>query len=434
MRDHQRGRIYRIVYKGAPPAKKRSLSKTDPAGLLDALASDNMFWRLHAQRLLVERGTEGRRAAARRARAQPVGRCHRHQRRGLPRAVDAAGSWRAGHHDERRVSRRGWSAEASCRRRPQGRRHGAAAHGGCGQAILTAGLLQDPDLHTRLAATLALADMPASPESGRRCTRRARCAELHRQVAEPRVLHRGDAAPEASRPRTTPIATRCRSPRCRRAPDRDIKPDWRAPAAAELASDWKDMQVPGNWEARGLPDFDGVVWFTRTPWWRPAPSPTTLTWAGAEHRGSVGQRPSLTARRCAPRRPRPRRAAAAVGPSSAAGRARRWPCTSFPRARCTPGRIDHGPHPEHAGTRADSWARRSRCTSRPADEVPLAGTWKYRVERQTNAGALYAKPGELAAHVALTAEGGAAGAAGAALPPPAAQAPDVVLRLAVIPG
>ena len=24
------------------------------------------------------------------------------------------------------------------------------------------------------------------------------------------------------------------------------------------------MQVPGNWESRGLPDFDGVVWFTRT--------------------------------------------------------------------------------------------------------------------------------------------------------------------------
>ena len=24
------------------------------------------------------------------------------------------------------------------------------------------------------------------------------------------------------------------------------------------------MQVPGNWESRGLEDFDGVVWFTRT--------------------------------------------------------------------------------------------------------------------------------------------------------------------------
>ena len=67
-------------------------------------------------------------------------------------------------------------------------------------------------------------------------------------------------------------------------------------------------------------------------------------------------------------------------------------------------------------------------------QMPLAGPWKYRVERQTNAGALYSKPGELAAHVAFTAGGGSAGAAGAALPPVAPQAPDVVLRLSVVPG
>ena len=34
------------------------------------------------------------------------------------------------------------------------------------QAILAAGLLHDPDLHTRLAATLAIADMPTSAEIG----------------------------------------------------------------------------------------------------------------------------------------------------------------------------------------------------------------------------------------------------------------------------
>ena len=56
MRDKLRGRIYRVVYKGAPAAKKRSLSKGDTAGLLEALGSDNMLWRLHAQRLIVERG------------------------------------------------------------------------------------------------------------------------------------------------------------------------------------------------------------------------------------------------------------------------------------------------------------------------------------------------------------------------------------------
>src|SRR5258708_36966173 len=51
-----RGRIYRIAYRDAPPAKRWSLSKNDPAGLVAALSADNMFWRLTAQRLIVERG------------------------------------------------------------------------------------------------------------------------------------------------------------------------------------------------------------------------------------------------------------------------------------------------------------------------------------------------------------------------------------------
>ena len=68
------------------------------------------------------------------------------------------------------------------------------------------------------------------------------------------------------------------------------------------------------------------------------------------------------------------------------------------------------------------------------NKMAIAGPWKYRIERQTNAGTLYSKPGELAAHVAFTAGGGLAGAAGAALKPVAPQAPDVVLRLAAVPG
>jgi azurin len=62
----------------------------------------------------------------------------------------------------------------------------------------------------------------------------------------------------------------------------------------------------------------------------------------------------------------------------------------------------------------------------------LAGPWKYRVERSSNNGALYSKPGELAAHVAFTAGGGLTGAAAATLPSVAA-VPDVVLRLSVVP-
>jgi len=64
--------------------------------------------------------------------------------------------------------------------------------------------------------------------------------------------------------------------------------------------------------------------------------------------------------------------------------------------------------------------------------IPLAGTWKYRVERQSNAGALYTKPGELAAHVALA--GTPAAATATLSDTPVRAAPDVVIRLAVKPG
>lgn len=54
MRDVNHGRIYRIVYKKARPYKPLSLSASDTKGLVSALQNDNMFWRMTAQRLLVE--------------------------------------------------------------------------------------------------------------------------------------------------------------------------------------------------------------------------------------------------------------------------------------------------------------------------------------------------------------------------------------------
>jgi putative membrane-bound dehydrogenase-like protein len=58
LRDKAHGRIVRIVYDGARPAEWPKLDPADPAGLVAALKNDNMFWRLHAQRLLVERGQD----------------------------------------------------------------------------------------------------------------------------------------------------------------------------------------------------------------------------------------------------------------------------------------------------------------------------------------------------------------------------------------
>lgn len=54
LRDYSHGRIYRIVYKGKKNRKISALSRDNDKELLAALSSDNMFWRLTAQRIIVE--------------------------------------------------------------------------------------------------------------------------------------------------------------------------------------------------------------------------------------------------------------------------------------------------------------------------------------------------------------------------------------------
>lgn len=58
LRDREHGRIWRVVYEGNPGGEKMTLDKNNPEELLTALQSDNQFWRMTAQRLLVERGKE----------------------------------------------------------------------------------------------------------------------------------------------------------------------------------------------------------------------------------------------------------------------------------------------------------------------------------------------------------------------------------------
>ena len=56
LRDKTHGRIYRIVYKGAKPPATPALDRADEKQLVAALSHENMWQRMTAQRLLVERG------------------------------------------------------------------------------------------------------------------------------------------------------------------------------------------------------------------------------------------------------------------------------------------------------------------------------------------------------------------------------------------
>ena len=54
LRDRTRGRIWRVTYRGGKSYDKIQLSREDPDASVKALGNDNQFWRMTAQRLLVE--------------------------------------------------------------------------------------------------------------------------------------------------------------------------------------------------------------------------------------------------------------------------------------------------------------------------------------------------------------------------------------------
>ncbi len=58
LRDKKHGRIYRIVYDQAEKAERFTLKNASAEKLVSALKHENRFWRIHAQRLLVERGID----------------------------------------------------------------------------------------------------------------------------------------------------------------------------------------------------------------------------------------------------------------------------------------------------------------------------------------------------------------------------------------
>jgi putative membrane-bound dehydrogenase-like protein len=423
LRDRHRGRIYRVSYKGATRPKPRSLSSKDPAGLVAALSSDNMLWRLHGQRLIVERGQKD---------VVP-------QLVALVRntSVDAIGINGGAFHalwtlkglgEIETASTDAYRAAVEALKHPAAGVRKAAAmvlpkSPPAASALVAAGLLRDPDLHTRLAATLAVADMPSSPDIGAALYKESQNQENYGDRWLSRAFY------IAATRHKSAFLTSYKSD-ANKLPFAELpvplrlgatKPDWRVPPANEVSTAWKDMDVPGNWEARGLPDFDGVVWFMRTvdlPAGAPA-SGLTL--------GRVGNVSEVWVN------------GLSVSPQLGGGRGAAGGGRGFipPTYDLPAGTLRAGANTltvRIQNNRNDGGflgTPESMYIEAGGTRIPLAGTWKYRVERQTNAGALYARPGELAAHVAFTDSGGITGGT---LPPPAPQAPDVILRLGVLPG
>ena len=167
LRDKVHGRIYRVCPTDlAVKTTTTTLDPKDGPGLVAALGNDNLFWRLHAQRLLIDRGKKDVIPAlitlVKNGGVDAVGLAPGTihalwTMHGLgvldgsdPAATDAVFA-ALGH------------PSASVRRNAVQVLPGGAPK--AAEAIRATGLLNDSDPLVRLAALLAIADAPASPEA-----------------------------------------------------------------------------------------------------------------------------------------------------------------------------------------------------------------------------------------------------------------------------
>jgi putative membrane-bound dehydrogenase-like protein len=153
LRDHNRGRIYRIVARDTPAVMPKPLAGAPTAELVAALNSDTQYWRLLAQQLIVD----GKKSDAAPALKQLViandgsnGAIH------ALWALQGLGALDADTHKAALLAK-----DARLRRNAV-RALGSDA---AAQALFFgSGVVGDVDLHTRLAAFVKLAEFPTTPE------------------------------------------------------------------------------------------------------------------------------------------------------------------------------------------------------------------------------------------------------------------------------
>jgi len=166
LRDKRHGRVYRLIWEAGKPSNRFDLQDASSQTLIEALHSDNMLWRMHAQRLLVERGDKSAIAALGNLIDDP--------------SLDAIGLNPAAAHALWAIhglggfdgSNAGATAVAiRALHHPSGGVRKAAVDvlprtAESADAIVSGHVLADPDPQVRKSSLLALSEMPPSTNTG----------------------------------------------------------------------------------------------------------------------------------------------------------------------------------------------------------------------------------------------------------------------------
>ena len=163
LRDKTHGRIYRVVYGDEPPNEPRSLANAGTKQLVEALTSSNMFWRRHAQRMLIEQQDQNAipllidllRREKVDAIGLDVGAIHALQ------TLFSLSAFRSEQHRDVFADALNHTSSSVVRNAVQ-----LTPHVSFGHSVLTnSKAFASPDPQVRLAALLAIAQMPPSPEA-----------------------------------------------------------------------------------------------------------------------------------------------------------------------------------------------------------------------------------------------------------------------------
>jgi len=153
LRDQTHGRIYRVVWKDGPKSPIKSLANAKSPALVAALESGNQHWSLTAQRLIVDnKVTEAAPAMKKRVRSGAGGKGAIH----ALWALDGIGALDKDTHQSALLDRDPALRRNAIRALP--------ANEAGRQLFFSSPVIQDPDLITRQAAFVKLAEFPSIPQ------------------------------------------------------------------------------------------------------------------------------------------------------------------------------------------------------------------------------------------------------------------------------
>ena len=255
LRDKSHGRIWRVISQEAKPYEPMQLDINEPKELVKAFSNDNMFWRMTAQRLLVER-----------ANADVLSSLYNLVKN---QDADELGLNDAAVHalwtiDGLKIIPENKEAteivRSALKHSVAGVRKAAiqilSKYSEEVQAIADADLISDPDPNTRLAAILSLVELTASDELGKKLYELSKEESITKDAWLAKAVYAA-----ASKHRKGFIAAYL-----------EANPDYKGEQVVTVQqreklniddSKWKTMELPQYFEKAGL-NIDGVVWFRKT--------------------------------------------------------------------------------------------------------------------------------------------------------------------------